>query len=130
MSMNLGPQPARPQQSATSVVSQAVTVALARQDVPIASVDVPATSPKVTAGVMAAIAASPDVSLVPVQSAFLSKVNWTQVIMLLLTLITWAGVPIDDATKLQIVSGVVAIGTILTIAWKTWFTKSIAPQSK
>ena len=130
MSMNLGPLPATPQQSATSVVSQSVTSTLARQDVPISSVDVPAATAKVTAGVMQAIQASPDVSLVPVQSAYLSKVNWTQLIMLLLTVLTYFGVPIDDATKLQIVSGVVALGTVLTVVWKTFFTKSITPQSK
>lgn len=115
---------------ATAAVASAVDTALSREDVPIHQSDVSSAGIKVTAGVMSAIANSPNVALVSVQSPTLSKVNWAQLVMLVLTLLTYAGIDIDDHTKLVIVEGLVAVGTVVTVIFKTFFTKSITSTSK
>lgn len=114
----------------TSVVAQAVSTTLYRDDVPIETKDVGSAAFKTTGAVMAAIQASPDVAVVPVQSPLLSKVNWTQLLMLVFTLLAAFGVDIAPETKLQIIEGLIALGTVATVIFKTFFTKSITAGSK
>lgn len=113
-----------------SVIAVAVNDTMLQRDVPIDNVNVAAAQPKVTNAVMAAINASPNVSVVPVTSPFLSKVNWAQVITVALTLLTVVGADIPAETKIQVVEGIGAIGSVVTIVIKTFFTKSISSSSK
>lgn len=116
--------------AATAVVSEAVARTLNREDVPIKSEDVGSAAFKTTGAVMRAIQESPDVAVVPVQSPLLSKVNWTQLLMLGFTLLAAFGVDIPPETKLQIIEGLIALGTVATVIFKTFFTKSITTGSK
>lgn len=113
-----------------SVIAVAINDTMLQRDVPIDNVNVAAAQPKVTNAVMAAINASPNVSVVPVKSAFTSKVNWVQIVGFLLTLLSVVGIDIDEDTKLQIVVGLSAIIGVVTIVIKTFFTKSINSSSK
>lgn len=112
------------------VVAVAVNDAMLSRDVPIENKNVAMAQPLVTNAVMAAIDANPAVAIVETSSPFLSKVNWTQVIMFILTLLTVVGIDIPPETKLQIVTGFTALGGIVTIIIKTWFTRSISLSSK
>lgn len=123
------PAPPTPPQDARAVVSQAVTTTLARSDVPMEQKDVAAASAKTTSAVMEAIDASGK-AVVPVQSPLTSKINWTALIMLLLGVLTYFGVPIPDDQKLNITTALLVIGPVLIAVFKTFFTRSISSGSK
>lgn len=114
----------------SATVSQGVTVALQRQDVPIAYEDVSAATPKVAAAVIAAIDASPTSAIVPVTSAWTSKINITQVATALIALAVGFGIPISDSMKVNILTLVGIVGPGITAVLKTFFTKSITAASK
>ncbi len=73
-----------------------------------------------------------DLVVVEVQSAWFSKINWTQVVQALATVVviaTGGKVDLTPDQQLQIVGGIVIIGNLATIIMKTYFTKTITPQS-
>lgn len=63
------------------------------------------------------------------KSAFLSKINWTQVLTVAFTLLAAFGVNIPEDMKVNLITAVTAIGGLLTVVLRTWFTKSITPSS-
>lgn len=69
---------------------------------------------------------------VPVQSAWLSKINWTQAIGMLSTIATLvygssASIPAD--TQVQIVAGIQGVQAAVTWVFKTFFTTTVTPSS-
>jgi peptidoglycan hydrolase-like protein with peptidoglycan-binding domain len=66
--------------------------------------------------------------VVPVKSAILSKVNWTQALQIILTIVGLF-LPISDDLKLQIIAVANGLGSIITIVIKTWFTSTVTPAS-
>ncbi len=74
-----------------------------------------------------------DVAVVNVQSAWFSKINWTQVVQALATVLviaTGGKLDLTPDQQLQIVGGIVVVGNLATVIMKTYFTNTITPQSK
>jgi len=72
------------------------------------------------------------VAQVDVQSAWLSKNNWTQVVGIAasaITLISGNRYQIPLETQLAIVSAIQGTQGVISFVLKTWFTKTITPAS-
>lgn len=70
-----------------------------------------------------------DIAEVEVKSAFLSKINWTQLISVLASLLVVFGFNIPPELQAQIAAAITAVSAIATIVMKTWFTQTITPAS-
>jgi uncharacterized protein (DUF697 family) len=66
---------------------------------------------------------------VDVKSPWASKINWTQIIGVVAMAGAMFGFDLDAAQQATIVSGIVAVQAAVTIIFKTWFTKTITPES-
>ena len=70
---------------------------------------------------------------VEVKPAWLSKINWVQVVGVLLssaiTLVSNRAFGLDDATTVKVLGALNLIQGIATVVLKTWFTATVAPQS-
>lgn len=119
-----------PELQAKAVVASAVSETLNRQDVPIESKDVPIAAAKTTAAVVDAINRSDTVAIVPVESPWTSKINITQVITALFGLLAGFGLPIPDGTKVAVLQFIVVVGPVVTVVFKTFFSKGIPWTSK
>lgn len=72
------------------------------------------------------------VAEVTVQSAWLSKINWTQAVAIsasALVFLTGGKVNIPIEVQMQIVTGITVAQGIATWIIKTWFTTTITPAS-
>jgi len=72
------------------------------------------------------------VAQVDVESAWLSKINWTQAVAIvasLLVFMTGGKVDIPLETQVAIVTMIQALSGVVTWAFKTFFTKTITPSS-
>jgi hypothetical protein len=65
---------------------------------------------------------------VVVKSAWASKINWTQGVGLLASLLAMRGVDLPPETQAQIVVGVQALVSVATWVARTWFTTSVTPS--
>lgn len=70
------------------------------------------------------------VAQVDVQSAWLSKINWTQAVAVAASLLVFAtggkvNIPVE--TQVGIVTGIQAFSGVVTWVLKTYFTKTITP---
>lgn len=71
-------------------------------------------------------------AVVPVASAWYSKINWTQAVSFgstLLTLGFGAGYSIPAETQLAIVATIQGVTNVATWALKTFFTGTVTPSS-
>ena len=68
-------------------------------------------------------------TVVKVRSAWLSKINWTQGIALVASLLAVTGIDLDAATQAQIVIGIQAAQAVVTWALKTFWTDTVTPSS-
>jgi hypothetical protein len=69
---------------------------------------------------------------VPVKSAWYSKINWTQAVGIVATVIavvTSNRVQIDPATQVSIVATIQGIVAVATWVQRTWFTTAVTPAS-
>jgi uncharacterized protein (DUF697 family) len=57
-----------------------------------------------------------------INSAALSKINWTQIVSMGAMLATVFGFDITPETQVQILAGITAIGTVATFIFRTFFT--------
>jgi hypothetical protein len=64
---------------------------------------------------------------VAVKSAWASKINWTQGVGLLASLLAMRGVDLPPETQAQIVVAIQAIVSVATWVARTWFTTSVTP---
>ena len=72
------------------------------------------------------------VAQVDVQSAWMSKINWTQAVGILasvITVISGSKYSIPAETQLGIVSAIQGIQSVASWVLKTWFTTTITPAS-
>lgn len=79
--------------------------------------------------VATAIETTPGVAVVPVKSGWFSKINWTQLGGVLLSGLEIALTNLPPATLLVMVGGNQLAAAILTFVLKTWFTRTVTPQS-
>lgn len=79
-----------------------------------------------------------ETAVVPVKTAWLSKVNWTGIAGLALSSLIAANpgdvvslvVPgADLATKAALIFGVQGVQTGLTLVWRTWFNNTVTPTA-
>ena len=69
---------------------------------------------------------------VPVQSGWFSKINWTQAIQVLATVLvitTGGKINITADQQLALVGGIVVLGNIITVVLKTYYTPTVTKQS-
>ena len=62
-----------------------------------------------------------------VQSAWLSKINWTQAVAALLTLLIALGLPITEEQKVQFLTITGIVAPVLTSVFRTFFTSTVTP---
>lgn len=75
---------------------------------------------------------SPPIVAVSTQSAWVSKINWTQAISgasMALVFLSGGKLNIPPDVQVSIVTGIGVVGTIATWVMKTWFTKTVTPAS-
>lgn len=67
----------------------------------------------------------------PVKSAWLSKINWLQIVSLGVTFATgiFGAFNLDPAMTAKATAGAAAVGQVLTIVLRTFFTTTITPSS-
>lgn len=66
---------------------------------------------------------------VPVKSAWLSKINWTQGIGMAASLGVLFGIHVPPETQAAAITGIQAVSAVATWVIKTWFTKTVTPGS-
>jgi hypothetical protein len=66
---------------------------------------------------------------VPVASAWASKINWTQAVALLASVLVLFGINLDPATQVSIIAAIQAIQAVVTWVLKTFFTTTITASS-
>lgn len=66
---------------------------------------------------------------VPVKSAWLSKINWTQGVALVAALGTFFGFDLDAQTQASVLAGIVGAQAAITWALKTFFTNTVTESS-
>jgi hypothetical protein len=59
------------------------------------------------------------------KSAWLSKINWTQIVGFAAMIGTLFGVNVPDDVKVQIVAGIGSAQAVITWVLRTWFTKTV-----
>lgn len=70
-----------------------------------------------------------DTAVVPVKSAWYSKINWTQGVSLLATLLALKGFNLDAETQVAIVGTIQGIQAVVTWAFRTFGNASVSPAS-
>ena len=66
---------------------------------------------------------------VDVKSSWLSKINWTQAVGLLATLLALKGITMSPETQVQVVVGIQAVVAAVTWVFKTFFTSTVTQSS-
>lgn len=67
--------------------------------------------------------------VVPVKSAWYSKINWTQGIALLAMAGTFFGFDFDAKTQAEVLAGIIGIQSAVTWLLKTFFTNTVTPSA-
>lgn len=63
------------------------------------------------------------------KSAWLSKINWTQAIGVLASVLVIFGINLDPATQAAAVAGIQAVAAVVTWIIRTFFTTKLTPSS-
>jgi hypothetical protein len=69
------------------------------------------------------------VATVPIKSAWLSKINWTQLVSVIASLLALKGIDLDAQTQANILAGIVGINAVVTFVMRTWFNGSVNVSS-
>lgn len=72
---------------------------------------------------------APETARVPVRTAWASKINWTQAVSLLATLLALRGFSLDADTQVAIIATIQGVQTVATWVFRTFFNKSVSPAS-
>lgn len=68
---------------------------------------------------------NPNTVEVDVKSGWASKINWTQAVGLLATVLALIGIDLDPQTQVAVVAGIQAIVAVVTWVLRTFFTKAV-----
>lgn len=63
------------------------------------------------------------------KSSWLSKINWTQIVGLIATVIGLFGFDLPMEQQVELVAAIQAIQAAVTIIMRTWFTKKLTKAS-
>lgn len=66
---------------------------------------------------------------VDVKSAWFSKINWTQAVGLLASVLVIFGINVDPSTQIALVGSIQGVVAVVTWALKTFFTSTVTPSS-
>jgi hypothetical protein len=64
---------------------------------------------------------------VDVKSAWASKINWTQAVSVLASVLIMFGVNLDAETQAHLVIAINLVSSAVTWVLRTWFTETITP---
>jgi hypothetical protein len=67
--------------------------------------------------------------LVPVKTAWASKINWTQAVSLAATLLALKGINLDTDTQVAVVATIQGATAVVTWVLRTWFNGTVSPAS-
>lgn len=70
-----------------------------------------------------------DLATVPVKSAWLSKINWTQAVAVVAALLTMFGFTLTPEQQAAIAVTITVIQALITWILKTWFTPTVSAAS-
>jgi hypothetical protein len=70
-----------------------------------------------------------DTAIVPIKSAWTSKINWTQAISVIASLLALKGINLDASTQASILSVIIGINAVTTWVMRTWFNGSVTASS-
>lgn len=70
-----------------------------------------------------------DVAQVQTKSAWLSKINWTQVVSFAASVLAVKGIDLDANTQVAVVLTIQGVQSVATWVLKTWFTPTVTPAS-
>jgi hypothetical protein len=68
------------------------------------------------------------VSGVPVKSAFLSKINWTNAVQLLVGVSAFLGYKISETDQATVLGAIMGVGAAVTIVLRTFWNRSVTPE--
>lgn len=75
---------------------------------------------------------APQAAIVPIVSAWASKINWAAIISFLATIVALWNVTISAEMQVQLVAGLMAFCALVDVfifLFRTWFTKSVTAAS-
>lgn len=75
------------------------------------------------------MATTPAAVVVPVKSAWKSKINWGVAIALAASLASFFGFDFDPATQAQVQTAITSITAVYVWLMKTFFTNTVTPAS-
>jgi hypothetical protein len=78
---------------------------------------------------MTDVSTSLPAATVDVKTAWASKINWTQGVAMAAMLLTYFGVTLPPDVQAAICAAIIAVSTVATWVFKTWFTKTVTPAS-
>ena len=67
--------------------------------------------------------------VVPIKSAWVSKINVTQAVTLVSVLLATFGINMPEDVRVGILTIIGAVGPIVTWVLRTWYTKSVTKSS-
>lgn len=67
--------------------------------------------------------------IVEEKSSWFSKVNWAQVLTVVFTMLAAFGFNVPEDLRVNIMAAVTALGGLVTIIMRTYFTTTITPAS-
>ncbi len=68
------------------------------------------------------------VATVPVKSAFWSKINWTQIISVVASVLAFFGVGVPEELKEEIAVAITSVTAVVTIILRTYFNRTVTPE--
>lgn len=86
-------------------------------------------APKAAKEVINAVQDSPDIAIVPVKSAWTSKLNWKSGLALIAAASAIFGIDVTPAQQVAILGGIVAVSEIAGVIIKTFFSNSVTAAS-
>lgn len=66
---------------------------------------------------------------VPVKSAAMSKINWTQAVSFLAMMLAVFGIDMGEDTRNSLLALIVSGQAVVTWVLRTWFTTAVTPSS-
>lgn len=70
----------------------------------------------------------PDIT-VNTKTAWASKINWTEIVKIVATVVAMFGLTLDEQTQQYLVMAIVGVGGIVTWILRTWFTSKVTVAS-
>lgn len=89
----------------------------------------PPAAPQTAHEIMQAVRNSPDVAMVPVKSAWTSKLNWKSGVALAAAFLAIFGIEVTPQEQAAILAGIIAISEVASVIIRTWFTTSVTAAS-